>query len=152
MLIPTYGRAKPKRVFGELDSRSLKADAGRLRFQMNGRGDTKLSIRTIATTGRAGYVYGRSQTKWDLIIRNFCVNPSGVYVDVPWDNPSDEGYCLQACSANGIWGAFSELEYHLPAVGRGTGRASCEDVSQVWAFRGSPRSVRSAAALLLGFS
>ena len=109
-------------------------------------------MRAIATTGRAGYVFHRSPVEWDLIVRNFGVNPSGAYIDVPWDAPDDQGYCLQACAANGVWGEFSELEYHVPAVGLGTGRTCLEDVSQVWAYRGSPGAIREAATILLGFS
>jgi hypothetical protein len=47
-------------------------------------------------------------------------------------------------------GSFSELEYHIPAIGRGTNHTSCRDASAVWAFRGGQESVMAAAKILLG--
>jgi len=107
-----------------------------IRFHMCQTGEHKLGIRAVATTGRVGYVY-RSSGKWALIIRNFTVNPSGEYIDVPWKDTEDVGYSTQACNVNSGLGQFSELEYHAPAIGQGTGRTRCDDVAQVWAFRGA---------------
>ena len=70
-----------------------------------------------------GYLFeqgGRSA----LIVRNFAVNPSGEYVDVPWKDPGYLGFSTQACNVNSGLGQFSELEYHIPAIGRGTGPAA----------------------------
>jgi hypothetical protein len=36
----------------------------------------------------------------NLFIRNFKVNPSGEYADVPWEGPDDPEYTVQACSVN----------------------------------------------------
>ncbi|MCW5982028.1 MAG: hypothetical protein KIT09_28340 [Bryobacteraceae bacterium] len=69
-------------------------------------------------------------------------------MDVPWTAPLDAGYAAQACNVDNDFGSFSELEYHMPAVGGATGRTRCDDVSQVWAFRGSrPRLVEVLARL-----
>ena len=82
-------------------------------------------------------------------MRNFSVNPSGEYVDVPWKAPEDFGYSTQACNVNSALGAFSELEYHIPAIGGTTGSARCDDTAQVWAFRGHEAGVLAVARRLL---
>ncbi len=51
------------------------------------------------------------------------------------DDPADLGYSTQACNVNSRLGQFSELEYHIPAIGGRTGRLHCDDAAQVWAFR-----------------
>ena len=81
---------------------------------------------------------------------NIVVNPSGEYVDVPWRDTEDLGYAVQACNIhNRELGSFSELEYHVPAIGSETGRRFCEDVSQVWAFRGGREEIECVVRSLL---
>jgi len=108
----------------------------------------KNRVRALATTGRIGYVYPTGD-RHALIVRNFSVNPSGEYADVPWTEPEDKGYSTQACSVNSRWGMFSELEYHVPAIGGGTGLSQIEDRSQLWAFRGQRRDIVKIARALL---
>jgi hypothetical protein len=115
---------------------------------MRATGEHKIGIRAVATTGRAGYLYHRGDQS-ALVVRNFVVNPSGEYVDVPWTDTQDFGYSTQACNVNSKLGAFSELEYHAPAIGHGTGRTHCVDESQVWAFRGDSAKIRHIAQTLL---
>ena len=136
LLIPTYFKTQPKIYFGTVEPAHLIISDRLIRFHMCQTGEHKLGIRAVATTGRVGYVY-RSSGKWALIIRNFTVNPSGEYIDVPWKDTEDVGYSTQACNVNSGLGQFSELEYHAPAIGQGTGRTRCDDVAQVWAFRGA---------------
>ena len=83
------------------------------------------------------------------MVRNFSVNPSGEYVDVPWANPNYPGFAIEACNVNGHWGTFSELEYHVPAIGGLTGERACEDASQVWAFRGRKEDILEVARTLI---
>ncbi len=135
LLIPTYGRSQPRRIMGDIPDEDLVVGEGLIRYRMRQAGEHKISVRAAGATGRVGYLYER-KGQWSLILRNFVVNPSGEYIDVPWDDPQDFGYSTQACNVNGRWGQFSELEYHAPAIGQGTGLARCEDSSQVWAFRG----------------
>jgi hypothetical protein len=44
---------------------------------------------------------------------------------------------------------FSEMEYHVPAIGGGTGLNQTEDRSQLWAFRGSREDIAKIARALL---
>ena len=110
--------------------------------------DHKIGIRAAVTPGRIGYAYPTGN-RYALIVRNFFVNPSGEYADVPWTEPDDRGYSTQACSVNSRWGEFSEMEYHVPAIGGGTGLHHIEDRSQLWAFRGSRKDIESIAHALL---
>ena len=91
---------------------------------MRAAGEHKIAIRALATTGRIGYRYPAADGRWALIVRNVFVNPSGDYVDVPWSDAQDLGYAVQACNVHSALGSFSELEYHVPAIGPGTGRTA----------------------------
>ncbi|MBM4041572.1 MAG: hypothetical protein FJ290_23985 [Planctomycetes bacterium] len=149
MLIPTWSRAEPRVYFGQIPPDALRIEERLIRYAMCAEGEQKIGVRALAATGRAGYLRdeGRACT---LVVRNFAVNPSGAYVDVPWDDPADLGYAVQACSVVSRLGRFSELEYHVPAIGGQTGLTRCDDASQVWAFRGEPEHLVALSRLLLG--
>jgi hypothetical protein len=150
LFIPTYCRSEPRIYFGLADSppEELAVSDRLIRFKMRAPGEHKIGVRAAATTGRIGYIYPTGD-KHALIVRNFSVNPSGEYADVPWTEPEDKGYSTQACSVNSRWGMFSEMEYHVPAIGAGTGQSQIEDRSQLWAFRGSRRDIEQIARTLL---
>jgi hypothetical protein len=150
LLIPTYAKTRPKVIFGQMGADDLQTGDRLVRYRMRSKGDHKISVRAIAVAGRIGYLHPERDGRWALIVRNVSVNPSGLYVDFPWDDLNDLGYAVQGCNVNGSFGTFGELEYHVPAVGPGTGRTRCDDVSQVWAFRGDRSSIERAAKLLLG--
>jgi Family of unknown function (DUF6786) len=137
LCIPTYFKTAPRIYFGleNAPADELIAEDKMVRFKMRAAGEHKIGIRATATTGRIGYIYP-SGDQYALIVRNFFVNPSGEYADVPWTEPEDRGYSTQACSVNSKWGEFSEMEYHVPAIGGQTGLGCVEDRSQLWAFRG----------------
>jgi hypothetical protein len=148
LCVPTYIRAEPKAYFGTIPPEDFSVDDRLIRYRMTASGEQKIGIRAVATTGRAGYLYetgGRST----LIVRNFFVNPSEEYIDVPWKETEDYGYSIQACNVNSALGSFSELEYHVPAIGKDTGLCRCQDTSQVWAFRGSGEQIQRVARSLL---
>lgn len=140
LLIPTFSRNEPKVVFGNIPAQDLVVDDRLVRYRMRQAGEHKIALRAAAATGRVGYLLGQGE-RWALVIRNFVVNPSGEYVDVPWDDPSDLGYSTQACNVNSGLGRFAELEYHIPAIGGNTGRTRANDAAQVWAFRGPQQSI-----------
>lgn len=149
LLVPTYVKTEPKRVFGAVGPGDLAVDDRLIRYRMRAEGEQKIAVRALAVTGRIGYLVPARDDRWALIVRNVFVNPSGLYVDVPWDDPDDFGYALQACHVHSGLGTFSELEYHVPAVGPGTGRVGCEDVAQVWAFRGGREAIERVVRSLL---
>ncbi|MFZ0560317.1 MAG: DUF6786 family protein [Terriglobales bacterium] len=150
LYIPTYSKADPRIYFGLTDTppEELAVSERLVRFKMRAPGEHKIGLRSAVTTGRIGYIYSAGD-KHALIIRNFFVNPSGEYADVPWTEPEDRGYSTQACSVNSRWGMFSEMEYHVPAIGGSTGLHHVEDRSQLWAFRGSRSDILKIARALL---
>ena len=119
-------------------------------YRMHASGGHKIGIRAVAATGRVGYLYPAARGRWALVVRNFFVNPSGDYVDVPWDDTNDYGFAVQACNVNVGLEQFSELEYHVPAIDPDSDHSRCIDTSQVWAFRGLKDDIRSVARILLG--
>jgi hypothetical protein len=150
LFIPTYSRTKPRIYFGLTDTPAdeLSISDRLVRFKMRAPGEHKIGLHSAATTGRIGYLYPAGN-KYALIVRNFFVNPSGEYADVPWTEPDDRGYSTQACSVNSRWGMFSEMEYHVPAIGGDTGLRYIEDRSQLWAFRGPRAEIEKIAGTLL---
>lgn len=149
MVLPTFGRAEPRIYFGEISPGDLSVSEGFVVWRMRAPGEHKVGVRALSCAGRAGYLY-RSGERWNLVVRNFRVDPSGEYVDVPPADPDDLGYAFQACSIDSALGAFSELEHHAPAASAASGGVS-EDVSELWAFRGPLEAVRRIASRLLGF-
>lgn len=150
LFIPTYSKAEPRIYFGLVDTApdELSISNRLVRFRMRAPGEHKIGIRAAVSPGRIGYTYPTG-SRYALIVRNFFVNPSGEYADVPWTEPDDRGYSTQACSVNSRWGEFSEMEYHIPAIGGRTGRHYIEDRSQLWAFRGSREEIESIARILV---
>jgi len=151
LLLPTFSRVTPHHIFstiGSIPTRDLVVSDHLVRFRMNQKGDHKISLRAAPMTGRGGYFH-RSGSQWSLIIRNFSVNPSGEYVDVPWDEPDWLGFAVQACNVNSDLGMFSELEYHAPAISSRTGCRRCNDEAQIWAFRGTKAEIQTVANTLL---
>jgi hypothetical protein len=151
LLIPTYSRHQPRHVFstvGTIPPEDIIVSDHLIRYRMRQKGEHKISIRAVPVCGRVGYAY-QAGRKWALIVRNFVVNPSGEYADVPYNEPDNLGFAVQACNVNSGLGQFNELEYHIPAIGHGTGRVRCDDAAQVWAFRGPQDSVEKTARLLL---
>ena len=148
LLIPTFSLTEPKVWFGSISPEDLIVNEHLVRYKMRATGEHKLGVRAVATTGRVGYLCG-SGSDCTLIVRCYAVNPSGEYVDPPWKDPEDLGYSTQACNVNSKLGSFSELEYHIPAIGGQTGRLRCDDAAQIWAFRGPEDAVKTAGRSLL---
>jgi hypothetical protein len=146
--IPTYSKSQPNLIMGSVSADDLSVGERLIQYKMRSAGEDKIGIRAVATAGRVGYLY-RTGDQSALVVRNFFVNPSGEYVDVPWNNTGDFGYSTQACNVKSHQGPFSELEYHSPAIGEGTGRTRCTDESQVWAFRGARQQIQLIAQTLL---
>ncbi len=152
MIISTYKKTKPVVVFGELSERDLSISENQCRYSVTGEGSCKFSLDAVDITGRAGYTYGDDKQQ-TLVVRYFFVNPSGQYIDVPFNDTTRTGLAFQACKINNPqWGKFCELEYHTPAIGSGTGKSECTDMCQTWAFRGAPAKIQKIKNILLASS
>jgi hypothetical protein len=149
MIIPTYAKTQPRTIIGTVPDANLTCEDRVIRFKMDYPGEHKIAVRAAFTTGRAGYLR-RTGHLWSLVVRNFFVNPSGEYVDVPREDINDLGYSFQAMNILSPAGAFCELEHHSPAMGQSEDQHSITDVSQVWAYRGPAEAIQAVCRLLLG--
>ena len=150
IIIPTLFRASVKDFMGCTDERHLIVEDRMVRFKLDGLEILKIGVKPDPLTGRMGYVRPLGGGESTLVVRNFFVDPSAEYVDVPWDDPSDLGYGVEIYNNGGGGALFGEMEYHTPAVGGDTGIESYVDCSQLWAFRGPDELIRSAGERLLG--
>jgi hypothetical protein len=149
MLIPTYRKSNPLIIFGEVSEADLSASEHLCSYDASTEGSCKFSLQAIEITGRAGYTYV-AEGRQTLVVRNFSVNPSGRYIDVPFNDTENTGFAFQVCKINDSqWGSFCELEYHVPAIGSGTGKSECCDVCQTWAYRGEPKKIQEIIKVLL---
>jgi hypothetical protein len=148
LLVSTYRRAEAKLYFGAIGPEDLIIGDHLIRYRMRAVGEHKLGFRAVDMTGRVGYLYPAGDLT-ALVVRNFAVNPSGEYVDVPWTETANLGFAGQTCNVNSSLGSFSELEYHVPAIGKDTGSLRSDDVSQIWAFRGPQAKIQAIAKSLL---
>jgi len=152
MLVPLLAPTAPQECFGQVPPGRVRVEEHLLRMKIDFAGSSKIALKAVALCGRAGYAWQRDG-RWSLVVRNFPVNPSGAYVDVQKHAPDDFGYALQICRVDEPdFGDFCELEYHAPALGGPFTPNRCEDVSQVWAFRGPREAVDAVARKLLGAS
>jgi hypothetical protein len=148
MLVATYFAVQPTAYMGAPGPDRLTVGEHLTRYKMNASGVEKLGFRAAAGAGRVGYLYPTGDD-FALVVRNFTLNPSGEYIDVPKLDPTRTGDAIQACSVNNAMGSFSELEYHVPAIGSGTGHMRCDGASQVWAYRGALTKIQIVARNLL---
>jgi hypothetical protein len=150
LFVATYSRSEPRAFFGKIPPGDLTADDRGIRYAMRASGEQKIGVRTLGVAGRIGYRYTASDGRSALVVRNISVNPSGRYIDAPWDNPNETGFAVQACNVNSALGSFSELEHHAPAVEAGRGANRSDDLAQTWAFRGPADAIDRIAQCLLG--
>lgn len=152
MLIPTRQATTPMPYFGALPAGCLTCSERMIRYRMDADGVYKIGVKAAVSTGRVGYRY-RLEDEAALVVCDFTLDPAGTYVDSPWHMTDDLGYAVQACNvSDGALGRFSELEYHVPAIGGATGRECCDDISRVWAYRGPDALVDQIATQLLDIS
>lgn len=148
LVIPTLSKSPVQVYMGRIDAEDLTVTESLIRYRTRSVGEHKLGIPAAVVIGRVGYFYNQNGESC-LVIRNFQVNPSGEYIDVPWHNTQCDGAAIEACNVNSMLGLFSELEYHAPAIGGRDGRRWCEDESQVWAFRGEEQDILAAGKTLI---
>jgi hypothetical protein len=150
-IVPVAGETHVRDFFVPTPPERLLSTAHAVGFRLDGREQHKIAVRAAALTGRAGYLRRDDAEHSTLLVRSFVVNPSGEYVDTPWDAPNELGYAFQSYNDDGkLGGAFGELEYHTPAIGGNTGLDQYTDVSQLWAYTGPTASIDRIAAQLLG--
>ncbi len=150
ILIPTLCQCSPRDYFEKTGPQHLQVSPNLIRFVVDGKGRHKIGVKAMSLTGRIGYLSPSGKNEWFLIVRNFVANPSGDYIDTPWDDREDVGYAVQCYDDDGSLGDFGEMEYHTPAIGAETGGSEYTDCSQVWAFSGEEKAIREISSWLLG--
>jgi hypothetical protein len=150
-LIPTQGGAQPLTMFADRQPDSIYTTSYGTSIPCGGLTKFKLSFDAIASTGRMGYIRRLSDDTSTLIIRQFNVQPAGVYPDYPPDQPSYRGSCVQVFNDGGQFGNFAELEYHAPALPIWKpGQSS--DRSALFYYTGPASSIDRIAHCMLGMS
>lgn len=150
IIIPTVMKSQPYDYFEKTTSSHIHNASRYIRFLIDGKERHKIGVKATSLVGRIGYLRSFENDKKSLLVRNFLINPSGKYVDTPWDSLDDLGYAIQCYNDNGELGDFGEMEYHTPAIGYETQMDSYEDKSQVWAFWGDGESINHICHRLLG--
>jgi hypothetical protein len=149
-IVSTYRMAEPMTMFGTIPAQDLAIHSNCVAYFSRLVGVAKLSVSAIDTAGRMAYFYHSTGRSWNLIVRSFSVYPSERYIDTPFNDRSCEGSCVQICNYRPPTIAFTELEYHGPATGFGTGRLIHHDCCQTWAYRGNAADIAQIAGVLLG--
>ena len=153
MLVPTFGptgdaeTAPWQALIGD-PAAKVAAHAHGVKVHMGPTTSFKLGVRAVHTVGRAGYIRPLSHGEHMLVVRNFDVNLSGDYIDVPPNDAEDFGYAFQCYNDDGKLGQFGELEYHAPAVSLRYPQHT--DTAQLWAFEGNAADIQAIASILLG--
>jgi len=141
MVVPTRKQSEPIHFMGEISPKDLRTDDRRLSYRMGAPGEHKIGLRPAELVGRAGYCHVHEGLH-ALVVREFAVDADGSYIDAPVTRPEATGAAFQACSINSCaLGQFSELEYHVPAIGGPRGPRRCVDNSRVWAYHGDREAI-----------
>jgi len=150
MLMPVRAWTHPVTYFGAIPDADLDVGDSLIRWTMRAAGQQKIGLPPGAVTGRLGYLSG-TRDALSLVVRDFPVDPAGLYVDAPMGGSSAQACAVQACSVHEeALGSFSELEYHTAAIGGHAEGSRIEDTSRVRCFRGPPERIERLAALLTG--
>jgi len=149
VLVPTIGAVRPMTMFAEREPGHVRLSDGGVSIGCIGSRSFKLSFDALASTGRIGYTRRLNEKEHSLIVRQFTVNPAGVYPDYPPDQPGYLGSCTQVYYDGGKPGGYAELEYQSPAL-RVDAPGTATERTQVFHYTGPSVSVAMAAELLLG--
>lgn len=68
-----------------------------------------------ARNGIAYLCYQKNNDQGILYLKQFDVDPEGLYLDHPWEKPYDYGDAIQMYNDDGRFGGFCEIECHGPA-------------------------------------
>ncbi|MBP1994005.1 DUF6786 family protein [Paenibacillus eucommiae] len=148
--IPTYGQADVTDFFAPTGPSHLKVTPGLVSFRLDAKEQHKISIKAPFITGRMGYMREGAEGEAYLLVRQFQVNPSADYPDVPADRLDDQGHCVQCYNDSGELGAFGEMEYHSPALSIKSKDKELQDRSQIWCYNGKAADIEVISGQLLG--
>ncbi|MDZ7262455.1 MAG: hypothetical protein ONB05_10165 [candidate division KSB1 bacterium] len=84
-------------------------------LKVDGKFRCKLGIAPWACKNGLAYLSYREGAEGILYLKQFEVEPEGMYLDHPWGKPSDYGDAIQMYNDDGKMGGFAEMECHAPA-------------------------------------
>lgn len=149
-LVQTQGPGRAKQYVGRTSEGELRIGERGTAYRPSMPGIHKIGFLAPELTGRIGYFHG-SGGHATLIVRQFTIDSSAAYVDVPWQTASDlegPGCAAQVCAVDHpVLGRYVELEHHSPAID-GAGSTVVTDISHLWAIRGAEPDVRALARQL----
>lgn len=114
-------------------------------YEYTGTVRAKFGLSAAGLTGRAGVVSRDNAGRFILLVRQFQVDPNGIYGDHPYGIQRTD-QALQFWDGMG----FGELEHHSPLLDASSGPRSMQEKDSIWAFAGSRRSIARIATSLLG--
>jgi len=92
----------------------LEIFPGAFRLKIDGKFRGKLGIAPAAASNWLGYLCDRGAGSY-LILKEFTVDPHGIYLDHPWGQAAEYGDPVQMYNDDGNMGGFGEMECHAPA-------------------------------------
>jgi len=102
-----FNTVPPERIASGDDWVSVKID-GKFRC--------KLGFAPWAARNGIAYLsYQKNSDQGILYLKQFPVDPEGLYLDHPWEKPFDYGDAIQMYNDDGRFGGFCEIECHGPA-------------------------------------
>jgi hypothetical protein len=110
----------------------------------------KFGIPAAYCSGRVGYLYHEENSIiWSMLIRNYFVNPSGIYSEEPFDSPGDSGYAFHIYNSGNADIQFGEIECQGEALGTDPEKTQSSDKMLTWFFRGNLADLTKIASILL---
>lgn len=107
-------RAAYRNYFNVFTPSHLRISPSGLRLKIDGKFRGKLGIAPAAASNWLGYLCDRGPAGY-LILKEFTVDPHGIYLDHPWGEPAEYGDPVQMYNDDGNMGGFGEMECHAPA-------------------------------------
>ena len=119
----------------------------RILWRYEGNEKAKCGLPVTSLTGRSAVIQELADGRWNMLVREFPVDPTARYCDHPHGVPRDD-QVLQAWDGYG----FGEMEFHSPAVDAIRGPREMTESDRLWAFGGQPNAVQALATQLLGIA
>jgi hypothetical protein len=137
-----------RNYFNPIPPERMAALQGVITVKIDGEYRCKLGIRPEAARGVLGYLWKPERGDAALYVFRFEVNPTGVYLDHPWEQPYDYGDAVQIYNDDGAMGGFAEMECHGPSEILEPGQAESHSV-ELLVFSGREEDLISIGSRLL---
>ncbi len=118
-------------------------------IKIDGKYRLKIGVRPDAAGEGIAFLRDNKDGTGILFVKEFPVDPDGVYVDKPWGKPSDYGDAVELYNDDGNMGGFTEIECHGPAQRLAKGESQTHSL-ELHMFRGPLEELKTIGASLLG--